>query len=101
MNDQSDTLNLLKEKIQEADSLKIDHSDSKLTQWKTEVNMILDKLIGDQSKYFEQFNKVHYTPGVVSFESGDEVFHEAYDQGLEKAKGILNSIIFGVEHKLI
>ena len=101
MRDPNETLSLLKTKIEEIEALKAKENDSKLAQWQAEVKMILEKLLGDESKYFHQFDNISYLPHVWNEENKHQRLNEAYVDGLDEAKAILTAVVFGIEQKLI
>lgn len=98
-----DLLNLLKEKIQYAETTLQEVNNDLLHQWKQETLMILDNLIESSSKYYQSFEKLHYKSGVYSFqdpEGNRERDEEAYKRDLQSAISTLKAIVFGVEKGL-
>lgn len=95
---------LLEEKISFIDELLKEPNWDLLRQWKEEALMILDNLIGEESKYYSSFQKLDYRASVFSMgdEEGNRIRNEeAYREDLERAKGSLKAIIYGIEKGLI
>ncbi len=96
-------IDLLKIKLNEADNLK-EEDPVKMEEWKNAISMILDNLIPDpESKYIKQFQDISYTSAIVNrnphlYKVNDS---GAFVSGINKAKGLINSIIFGVQEGLI
>ncbi|MGK5094909.1 hypothetical protein WDW89_23225 [Deltaproteobacteria bacterium TL4] len=103
MMDKDKLLKLLKAKIEAVDQL-IDNNSEDLKQWREETLMLLDSLIGEDSKYYQNFEKIRYTSAVVAI--GDDQFNEerhaeARIKGLEETRAILKAIEFGIENGIL
>lgn len=95
---------LLNEKIVHIEDLIKNNDKEELHQWKQEVLMVLDQLIGDDSKYYQQFSKISFSSSILSMGNKQENERrnvEARIRGLEKAKSELNAIIFGIQNNLL
>lgn len=96
-------LSLLKEKIEQIETLLANVDREALRQWREETLMILDSLIDQESKYYKNFENIRYTSAVVSMmdrAGNTERHNEAYKDGLQKAKASLKAIVFGIEKGL-
>lgn len=104
-NDKQEKLfSLLQAKIDCIDGLVATNDKEELHQWRQEVLMILDQLIGDDSKYYQQFSKISFSSNILSMgnrQENDRRHAEARIRGLEKAKSELNAIIFGIKNNLL
>jgi hypothetical protein len=101
--DKSKNTELLKEKIKEIDGLLENIDWGLLRQWREETLMILDNLIDEDSKYYQNFEKISFRSSVITRGRPDinkKRHEEAMKSGLEKAKSSLQAIIFGLEKGL-
>ncbi len=97
-------LKLLEEKIKYIDELLKNPEEETIRQWKVEVLMVLDNLIDQNSKYYQSFEKLRYSPSIIvggDIEGNKERHKEAMFRDLPQAKSILNGIVFGSKNKLI
>jgi len=89
--DKKQELSLLKEKITYIDTLLGDYNTENLRQWREETLMILDILIDQESKYFNNFENIRYSSAVITmghYEDNLERHKEAYQSGLVE-KGLI------------
>lgn len=101
MDAEKTAITLLKTKIDQITTLYERRDVQQLEQWKNETLMILDNLIGEDSKYYEKFVKINYRPMVFTIgETTEEDYLEPYQAGLNTAKAILNAIVYGIENNL-
>ncbi len=101
--DNDPKLVLLQEKIDLIDTLLKDINWQALRQWREETLMILDNLIDENSKYYTNFEKIHFESMVVSSinpEWNKQKHAEAYTAGLEMARSSLNAVVYGIKNKL-
>ncbi|MBI2600465.1 hypothetical protein HYW42_00775 [Candidatus Daviesbacteria bacterium] len=97
-------LQLLKEKIAFIDELLKEVDFNRLRQWREETLMILNNLIGEDSKHYKTFEKISYRSAVIRMmnpEWNRQADIEACMRGLEEARSTLNAIVYGVEQSLI
>lgn len=102
--EKQELVDLLNKKIDQIDSLKVDPDKNKLHQWRQETLMVLDQLIGDESKYYKKFEAVSFQSNVLSMgnaNANEQRNMEARLRGLEKANSELDAIIFGISNQLI
>lgn len=104
-NEKQDSLfRLLGEKIDQIETLVKNNDVEELHQWRQEVLMILDHLIGDESKYYQQFLNIKYRSSVLSMTNKQENERrnaEMRIKGLEKSKSELDAIVFGIKNNLL
>ena len=104
-NEKQDSLfRLLGEKIDQIETLVKNNDVEELHQWRQEVLMILDHLIGDESKYYQQFLNINYRSSVLSMTNKQENERrnaEMRIKGLEKSKSELDAIVFGIKNNLL
>ena len=60
--------------------------------WKRKTAVLLEKVFGDDSRQLRDFEKIAYSPGVVSNLTPESEFQKRYIRGLEDAEAILRSI---------
>lgn len=98
--DDDKLIDLLEQKINQIDLLTKSYQKDALRQWKTEVSIILDAVIGSETKYYKQFEQIHYAP-ITFFEDATEAdYNAANTNGLNEAKSILQAIIFGKKNQI-
>ena len=104
-NEKQDSLfRLLGEKIDQIETLVKNNDVEELHQWRQEVLMILDHLIGDESKYYQQFLNIKCRSSVLSMTNKQENERrnaEMRIKGLEKSKSELDAIVFGIKNNLL
>ncbi len=97
-------ISLLKTKLLQIDDLEKDPIEEKVSQWKHEVLIILDKAIGLESKHYKEFDE-------LDFQSKNQIIlhdddfegdrRKGCQQDLKEAKAIINAIIYGIENGLL
>ncbi len=97
-------LQLLKDKIDQIENLILNTNLDSVRQWREETLIILDHLIGEDSKYYKNFDKLKYRASV--FSAGDVEGNylrniNACKEDLTKAKSSLLAILFGIEKGLL
>src|SRR5438309_20189 len=88
----------LRELRAEADA--IDYSSEgteKFKEWKFGVEAALRKLFGDDSTYLKEFRENHWSPWVVTQNTTDNEWEDAFLRGLARARAIISSAIREVE----
>jgi hypothetical protein len=61
--------------------------------WRKETEGVLRKLFGGDSAEVLEFNAIYFTPVFLTCRMGDEVFEEAYQNGLEESRSFLLSLM--------
>jgi predicted nucleotide-binding protein len=64
-----------------------------LPTWEKNVKIVLAELYGEASLIFQEFRKIHFTPGVYYPGQPGSEFVEALNSGLDEAAGFLESRI--------
>lgn len=101
--DKDGKIKLLKDKIEQVDNLIVNANQDEVHKWKEETLMILDHLIGEDSKYYRSFEKISYRAGVFimgDVEGNKLKNQEACKEDLKRAESSLKAIMFGLEKGL-
>lgn len=57
--------------------------------WRRQTEASLKALYGEESTEVQDFNAIYYAPVFLTCRMGDEAFEEAYRNGLEEARRLL------------
>lgn len=92
------TKKLLKQQIQQIDSLKTKpRFSSDLKAWRDYTARILIDIWGSDSLHVKQFNSILFSPMAFTTSTPDTVFDKRFLEGLEDAKALLNSFVKEVD----
>lgn len=61
--------------------------------WRRQTEIILDKIFPNEYKYVENFQNINYSLYVYSISTTESEFDEAFKDGLNEAKALINSYI--------
>ena len=85
--------------LEQIPRLKEARSDTRsFTKWKRTIEVAIEHQFGQKSSHYRQFTRIRYDPPIFTTSSGDEVFQESYESGLDSASAILESMIEDIEY---
>ena len=96
-------ISLFNKQLYQINELKKSHRSSPaFNKWDRDTQIIIEKIFGKNNRHIEDFNNISYSPWVISPNTHESAFQEAYLAGLNNAEAIINSFIreieeFGIE----
>jgi len=94
-------IELLQEKISQISKLMESYDRYALEQWKTEVSMILEPLIGSDSRHYKDFVSIRYTPVFIGGDVDESEYEDSNKEGLNQARVLLQSVLFAKNNDLL
>lgn len=79
--------------IEDLRSYRVSDSSPKFTKWRRDTEVAVQKIFGCDSRHSADFSDINYSLMIITSDTPDSDFHEAYLRGLDKANAILSSMI--------